>query len=205
MPSEGATGVDVVNVVIAGVSALFTGVAAWAAVAANRKAKAANDTATAADAKSAEALAKASEAFTRAAEAQASSALSAQASVELEMRNGIAIAWNKVLELRHDRRGHELRAKNRLTAAEKAELETIDAMVNSTLMTWYNAYEAACAKYLDGKVDQERFRKDYEREVRQLVDDALRESGLVDATSPYKATLAVYREWFDREVKRIVA
>lgn len=62
-----------------------------------------------------------------------------------------------------------------------------------------NAYEEACAKYLDNKVDKERFRKNYHIEIRQLVEDANNKNKFDATTSPYKAILKVYKEWNDLE------
>ena len=62
-----------------------------------------------------------------------------------------------------------------------------------------NAYEEACAKYLDNKVDKERFRKNYHIEIRQLVEDANNKDKFDATTSPYKAILKVYKEWNDFE------
>ena len=45
------------------------------------------------------------------------------------------------------------------------------AMIDSALEGVLNAYDEACAKYLDGKVDKERFKKLYHDEIRQLVDN----------------------------------
>lgn len=59
-----------------------------------------------------------------------------------------------------------------------------------------NAYEEACAKYLDGKVDKERFKKNYSVEIRQLVEKYSEKYG---ATTPYKATIKVYNKWNNLE------
>ena len=62
-----------------------------------------------------------------------------------------------------------------------------------------NAYEEACAKYLDNKVDKERFKKNYHIEIRQLVEDENNGNKFDATTSPYKAILKVYKEWNDLE------
>ena len=62
-----------------------------------------------------------------------------------------------------------------------------------------NAYDEACAKYLDNKVDKERFKKNYHIEIRQLVEDTNNKSKFDANTSPYKAILKVYKEWIDLE------
>ena len=62
-----------------------------------------------------------------------------------------------------------------------------------------NAYEEACAKYLDNKVDKDRFKKNYHIEIRQLVEDSNNKNKFDANTSPYKCILKVYKEWNDLE------
>lgn len=62
-----------------------------------------------------------------------------------------------------------------------------------------NAYEEACAKYLDNKIDKERFKKSYNIEIRQLVEDSNNKDKFDATTSHYKAILKVYNEWNDLE------
>lgn len=62
-----------------------------------------------------------------------------------------------------------------------------------------NAYEEACSKYLDGKVDKERFKKNYHVEIRQLVENANNKDKFNAVTSKYKCILAVYAEWNNLE------
>ena len=74
-------------------------------------------------------------------------------------------------------------------------LSALDTAVERTL----NAYEEACAKYLDGKVDKERFKKNYHIEIRQLVENKNHKKHFDSTTSAYKAILKVYKEWNDFE------
>lgn len=59
-----------------------------------------------------------------------------------------------------------------------------------------NAYEEACAKYLDNKVDKTRFKKMYQNEIRQLVENDAEKDHYSFIQSPYSSTIAVYQEWF---------
>lgn len=61
------------------------------------------------------------------------------------------------------------------------------------------AYDEACAKYLDNKVDKERFRRMYTDEIRQIVEDENHKEKYDQLQSKYKATVKVYKMWFDRE------
>jgi uncharacterized phage infection (PIP) family protein YhgE len=63
-----------------------------------------------------------------------------------------------------------------------------------------NAYDEACMKYRDGKVDKVRFKKNYQVQIRQLVEDASHKDYYNPPnTSRFKATLAVYEEWENSE------
>lgn len=80
--------------------------------------------------------------------------------------------------------------------------ETVKILENalkSAMERTVNAYEEACAKYLDGKVDKERFKKNYHIEIRQLVEDNNYKKYFDSTTSSYKAILKVYKEWNDLE------
>lgn len=80
--------------------------------------------------------------------------------------------------------------------------ETVKILKNalkSAMERTVNAYEEACAKYLDGKVDKERFKKNYHIEIRQLVEDNNYKKYFDSTTSSYKAILKVYKEWNDLE------
>ena len=58
-----------------------------------------------------------------------------------------------------------------------------------------NAYEIACSLYLDGKVDRDRFKKSYAREIRQLVEDPVQNEFYNNIKSAYPCTKKVYDEW----------
>ncbi len=62
-----------------------------------------------------------------------------------------------------------------------------------------NAYDEACAKYLDNKVDKERFKKTYFTEIREIVENKELKDFFDPTTTRYKTILKVYREWFDLE------
>lgn len=64
----------------------------------------------------------------------------------------------------------------------------------------FNAYEEACAKYLDNKVDKERFKRNYHLEIRQLVTDENNKDYFDATTSAYRCILKVYNKWNNLEV-----
>lgn len=71
--------------------------------------------------------------------------------------------------------------------------------LNTAMERNLNAYEEACAKYLDDKVDKERFKKNYHVEIRRLVEDKNNKEKFDPTTSVYKAILKVYDEWNNLE------
>lgn len=58
-----------------------------------------------------------------------------------------------------------------------------------------NAYDEACAKYLDKKVDRERFKKMYFHEIKQIVEKSEYNDYYSPTKSKYTATLKVYKEF----------
>lgn len=70
------------------------------------------------------------------------------------------------------------------------------AALNEELL---NAYDEACAKYLDRKVDKERFRKMYFHEIKQLVECKDYSNEYDKVSSRYIATIKVYQEWVNLE------
>lgn len=94
-------------------------------------------------------------------------------------------------------------ARNNYLIAAK-ECSDDDSSLKTTILSasledWLNAYDEACAKYLDGKIDKERFKKMYSVEIRQIVEDANTKSYYDGAATRYRATLKVYNEWNDLE------
>ncbi len=77
--------------------------------------------------------------------------------------------------------------------------DVLTQALNSAIEQNLNAYDEACAKYLDNKVDKERFKKNYHVEIRQLVENKNYKDKFDPNTSPYKGILKVYREWNDLE------
>lgn len=64
---------------------------------------------------------------------------------------------------------------------------------------YLNAYESACSKYLDKKVDKKRFKKQYYKCIKDIVEASFFSKKLDKISSPYKAILKVYDEWYNLE------
>mgnify|MGYP006916065956 CR=1 FL=1 len=72
-------------------------------------------------------------------------------------------------------------------------------ILNASLEDWLNAYDEACAKYLDCKIDKERFKKMYSVEIKRIVEEEGTKPYYDSITSSYKSTLKVYNEWNNLE------
>lgn len=62
-----------------------------------------------------------------------------------------------------------------------------------------NAYEEACSRYLDEKVDKERFKRMYYSEIQNLVENKDQIEYFDTVKLRYKCIFKVYKEWFDLE------
>lgn len=72
---------------------------------------------------------------------------------------------------------------------------TLASSTTAALEDVLNAYDEACAKYIDNKVDRERFKKLYVTEIRNLVEDENTKRYYVMPQSRFQATVKVYRKW----------
>lgn len=86
-----------------------------------------------------------------------------------------------------------------LTPDETLTLKSQELVLKSAIENNINAYEDACSKYLDGKIDKVRFKKTYTAEIRQLVENIRMQEYFNPVTSKFKAILKVYQEWNDLE------
>jgi hypothetical protein len=73
------------------------------------------------------------------------------------------------------------------------------ALVKSAYENFLNAYDEACMKYLDGKVDKDRFKKAYEVEIRQLIENPANDEYYNKIQSKFNSTKEVYSKWNNPE------
>lgn len=92
-------------------------------------------------------------------------------------------------------------AKTKQINALKGEVKlNYEKQVNAIVEDNLNAYDEACAKYLDyGKVDRERFKKNYHLEIHNLFENEPFKSKLLVGAGHYDAIKAVHDEWFNLE------
>lgn len=109
--------------------------------------------------------------------------LVAQGTIELQIRSSISEAAKDVMAYA-------------IQVESNADSEVVKKAYLSSEENYRNAYEDACAKYLDGKVDKTRFKKLYQKEIRQLVEEQPHCEFYKNLQTPYASTAKVYRLWF---------
>ncbi|MCL2575808.1 MAG: hypothetical protein FWE33_05180 [Defluviitaleaceae bacterium] len=58
-----------------------------------------------------------------------------------------------------------------------------------------NAYDEACQKYIEGKIDKISFRDMYRSEIRNLAENEVTSKLILSETSNYQSIKKVYKEW----------
>lgn len=80
----------------------------------------------------------------------------------------------------------------------KIQASLSDSLMKHTLQEVLNSYEIACMKYLDDKVDKDRFKKTYIKEITDLF-KANSYKELLDETNSFQAIKKVNYEWNNLE------
>lgn len=121
--------------------------------------------------------------------------------VELEMRQAIENAKSKVNDIsiimaplvaKED-------GEQDMTPEDSKTLLIYQKNFNAAVQTLMNTYDDACSKYVDGKVDKVRFKKNYRFEIRNLLENKDLKEYFDPLTSRYKPILNVYAEWENME------
>jgi len=122
---------------------------------------------------------------------------------ETALREQIALARQRmediVLKLQEVLRGRE---KDKLSQEELNHLTLVEKSWNSTVEGYLNAYEDACGKFIDNKIDPKRFKKMYIEEIRNICDperEAYKRHMHPEATSKFEAIWKTYKEWHRHE------
>jgi len=83
---------------------------------------------------------------------------------------------------------------------DKAKLPELDhicsSLVKSSLENYFNAYEEACTKYLDNKIDKSRFEISYKKDIESLIKNHTTYFG---ADTRYHAIVRVHQKWTNPE------
>ena len=94
------------------------------------------------------------------------------------------------------------RDRKQLSADENNYLSFLEKTWNSSVENYLNAYEDACGKYIDRKIDPIRFKKMYIEEIRNICNpkhNAYKKHMHPKATSKFEAIWKVYEEWHRHE------
>ncbi|MFA0671398.1 hypothetical protein AB4584_19465 [Vibrio splendidus] len=121
--------------------------------------------------------------------------------VELEMRQAIENAKSKVNDISIIMAPLVAREESEqdLSVEDTKTLEIYRKNFNAAVQTLMNTYDDACSKYIDGKVDKVRFKKNYRYEIRNLLENKELKEYFDPLTSRYKPILNVYTEWENME------
>ena len=108
-----------------------------------------------------------------------------QGQIELQIHQHIAESENNLLNI--------LMKKNEFTDTYFNNILDVALQFN------LNAYEEACAKYIDNKVDKKRFKKNYQAPITSIVKEPMYNKFFNPNTSNYRAILKVNQEWNNLE------
>lgn len=111
--------------------------------------------------------------------------LTAQGALETQIRSAIAAVTHDIVALA-------------VEIEKNPESKMLQYAYSAAEESYRNAYEDACGKYMDGKIDKERFKKMYQREIRRLVEEEPHKQSYMGAQTPYASTVAVYKEWYSQ-------
>jgi TRAP-type C4-dicarboxylate transport system substrate-binding protein len=122
----------------------------------------------------------------------------ANGNIELEIRNMIMASNTQLTNAINSLTPLAAKKKTGSLSAEEQEILTIlQQQYQAAQENYINAYEEACAKYLDNKMDKVRFKKTYNIELRNIVNELKQYFDSV--SSPYTAIKKVYNEWENNE------
>lgn len=104
-----------------------------------------------------------------------------KAQVEISIRNMIFDAKEKFYEF-----------------SNNSDVEK-NLILSSVFEDYLNAYDEACAKYIDNKIDKVRFKKMYVDEIKNLVESKNGKEKIDTDTTRFRAIRKVYNEWNNLE------
>jgi hypothetical protein len=144
------------------------------------------------------ALFKSSTASSRANEISAEQLKLNHAQVEIDLRNQISESKRQVRELVEQHADFLARPIASLTQEEIQRRDRIKVISNQAIEEQLSTLDSACQKYIDEKIDKERFKKSYQREIRQIVQDDTH-AEFFRTGHAYNALMRVYNSWENPE------
>ena len=122
---------------------------------------------------------------------------------ETALREQIALARQRMedvgFKIQEVLRG---RKKDQLSQEEQSHLAFLKTSWNSAVEGYLNAYEDACGKFVDTKIDPTRFKKMYIEEIRNICEpkhESYERHMHPEATSKFEAIWKTYKEWHRHE------
>ena len=120
--------------------------------------------------------------------------------IELELRQAIEGSNSKINDVGIIMAPLKAKSnKGTISDEDKETLSIYDKSLDAAIQIMLNTYDDACSKYLDGKVDKVRFKKNYHIEIRNLLESQELKEYFDPLTSRYKPILKVYDEWNNQE------
>lgn len=111
--------------------------------------------------------------------------------VELEIHNALTSAKDRELDIALMRAA---------SATEEHRSDVLDMAVRMSHENTLNAYEVACFKYVDGKVDRDRFRRTYFVEIANIWKHESEQNPQFGEL--YTGISAVHSEWMSLQTRR---
>ncbi|MBA7491353.1 hypothetical protein ES702_01898 [subsurface metagenome] len=120
--------------------------------------------------------------------------------IETEIRKAIEEANSRVNDMGIEMVPYAAKIEcNQGTPVDKKTLEMYQTNFVASVQAMLNVYDDACTKYLDKKIDCERFKRNFFIEIRNLIERESLKEYFDPTTSRYKAILKVYDEWENLE------
>ncbi|OUT13840.1 hypothetical protein [Campylobacter concisus] len=111
--------------------------------------------------------------------------LTSKGILETEIRKNIVETRLRIIEYAN-------KIPDKLSDNEK---ESIKLIIESLYEDYRNAYEDACSKYEDKKIDRKRFEKMYKDSIRQLVENSVHKEFYSEPQTKYTCTLNFYKNF----------
>ena len=115
------------------------------------------------------------------------------------IRDGINRHIESSIELERYKEACFVKGMSKSEVEDTKLFKVLNSNVEANEEGLLNAYEEACAKYLDNKVHRARFQKSYHRQIANLVEQGLFDDKLNKPSSHYKCILIVYNHWYNFE------
>ncbi len=114
----------------------------------------------------------------------------AQGATEIELRNLISNARREVTDFR-------LKIKEFKKENPEDDLGDHEKVFYAILEDYFNQYDRACRLYLDDKVDKHSFKKEYKKEIENLIKNPNYKRYLNPKKKRYEGIILVCQEWFE--------